>query len=390
MSGLTPTGFIAKTTEQIRADVVAEILANVDPLADLSEREPMGQMVAIEASADAELWEVQASTYDGFDPDSAEGDQLDKVCALNGITRLPEKKSYVLQTCTLTAGTYGIGALQVKATGSDTVWKNVASVTSPGGAVTGIRFEPVDAGPIAANAATLTVIAVPVSGFSATTNPLDAELGRYVETDPELRIRRLEELADQGASSLPAIRAKILKVAGVVACRVRENTTMATVNGLPAKSFEVIIWDGVGLDADNDAIAAAIWGDKPSGMQAFGATTVNVTDDDGDAHAIGFTRATQKDIYLAYTLVVDAALYPVDGDDQVKAAAVAAGELYSRKPGDDVTALRLKYAPFAVLGVLDVNIFYLDFTASPVVSANLAIAIDEMAVFDTSRVTVTT
>jgi len=389
VSGLTPTGFVPKTTEDVRGENVAQILADVDATLDLSDAEPMGQVVGIEAGSDAELWELVTAIYDGLDPDNAEGDQLDAVGALRGIPRKGEAKSFVLVDCTLAVGTYAIGALKVNATGSDVVWSNVAQVTSPGGVVTGVRFEPPTPGPIAANAGTLTVITTPVSGFTVATNPLDAEPGRLVEIDPAYRLRQAQEIADQGASSLPAIRAKLLKVPGVQSVRLRENTTLATVDGLPGKSFECIIWDGVAMSADNAAIVAAIWGDKPSGMKAYGATSVNVTDEDGDVHAIGFTRAVQKTVFLAYTITVDPELYPSDGDDQVKAAAVAAGELYAQKPGDDVIALRLKYAPFAVAGVLDVTLFTLDFVASPAPSVNLPTAIDEMATFDTSRVAVT-
>jgi len=112
VSGLTPTGFVPKTTEDVRGENVAQILADVDATLDLSDAEPMGQVVGIEAGSDAELWELVTAIYDGLDPDNAEGDQLDAVGALRGIPRKGEAKSFVLVDCTLAVGTYAIGALK--------------------------------------------------------------------------------------------------------------------------------------------------------------------------------------------------------------------------------------------------------------------------------------
>ena len=51
-----------------------------------------------------------------------------------------------------------------------------------------------------------------------------------------------------------------------------------------------------------------------------------VTDSQGFAQTIKFSRPTTVDIYVEVDLTVDSNLYPANGDDQVEAAIVAYGD----------------------------------------------------------------
>ena len=84
---------------------------------------------------------------------------------------------------------------------------------------------------------------------------------------------------------------------------------------------------------------------------------------------------------------MDSSIYPVDGDDQVKAAAVAKG-ITALGLGDDVIALVFRAAALTVTGVIDVTAFTLGYTISPVGTSNLSVASREIAVVDTSRIVV--
>jgi hypothetical protein len=84
---------------------------------------------------------------------------------------------------------------------------------------------------------------------------------------------------------------------------IEQNTTGLTMvisYGLPGKSFEIIVQGG-----DDTAIANAILGAKPAGMQSYGSTVITVFDDNGNSYNIGFSRPTAIPIYTTLVLVTD-------------------------------------------------------------------------------------
>jgi hypothetical protein len=237
------------------------------------------------------------------------------------------------------------------------------------------------------------------------TNPLDAELGEVAETDPELRRRREEELRSQGSTSIEAIVADVEEVEGVVQAVGFENTSDATdSDGLPPHSFEAVVWDGIGADASDDLIAQAIFDAKPAGIAAASATLAEthtgtaVEPVSGDEFTITFSRAEGVELYFEYDLATNDD-YPVDGDAQVKAAG-AAFVNDRRRIGSDVIAAKL-YVPVlaawvesdgteheAIAGVEDVTEIRFGATVSPINTANVTIAARQIALADTSRISV--
>lgn len=233
-------------------------------------------------------------------------------------------------------------------------------------------------------------------GFSTTKvaglNQNDEEtLGQALEADVDFRLRREQLLSAQGDATLEAILAEVLRVSGVLEARVFENDTDTTnADNMPPHSIEVVV-DAPGV-ADVD-IAQAIFDSKAAGIQAYGTSiSETITDSQGIGHTIDATRVTEIDIYIDITVTtntdpVEGPVYPADGDDQVKAALVAAGATLGI--GDDVIAERIKCAAFSVDGVIDIPTFYIDTSASPTVSDNITIDDREKSDFDTSRITVT-
>lgn len=88
-----------------------------------------------------------------------------------------------------------------------------------------ISFLAEDAGPIACPPDSLTEILTPVAGWDSIINPDEGVLGRFVETDAELRLRRLKSLRLLGRGTVEAIRAQLLAV-GATSALVFENRTM--------------------------------------------------------------------------------------------------------------------------------------------------------------------
>lgn len=96
---------------------------------------------------------------------------------------------------------------------------NITNRSSP------ITFYSENYGPIPCPINSLTQIVTPVGGWSSITNREAGTLGRFVETDAELRLRRLNSLRLLGRGTVEAIRAQLL-AAGATSALVFENVTM--------------------------------------------------------------------------------------------------------------------------------------------------------------------
>jgi uncharacterized phage protein gp47/JayE len=389
MSGVDATGFTPKSLEEILEDIESEQLANIAADLDISPDQPIGQINGIFAKKLAELWEALATCYGGFNRGAAEGVLLDAIGLLTGTPRLDATKSQVNATVNLNASTtLPVGSIANVTDQPTNRWLLRTAVTSTTAGNYAAIFDAEVTGPQVANSGTLEQITVPVIGWNSVTNAEDADLGTNIESDAAYRIRQQEELSAPGACTVDAIRADVLQVDGVIECKVFENTSLVTDgDGLPGKSFEVVLYDGSVPDADDDEVAQAIWDSKPSGIEAYGSSSGTAVDSEGVEHTVEFSRATGVNVYLFYTLDVDPLKYPVDGDDQVEAAAIAKGAT-ALGMGDDVIALVFRAQALSVAGVNDVTAFTLGTAPSPVGTANLSITSRQIALLDTSRISV--
>ncbi len=407
--GVSPQGFIAKPVTQIVADIENYQLANVDPALDTSPDGPIGQLNGAFSNELAEAWEDLAVLANVVNRSAVEGALLDNVGSLAGCLRQTVKPSFVYCNCTLLeanapylAGTLICNDPAIPATH----WTNAYDVPVTADGIISVLFLSVDDGPIEAEAGTLTQITAAVTGWSAVTNPLDAQPGQLEELDPDYRLRQEEELAGAGSCTIDAIRSTVLQVPGVVNCTVLENTTLLgpDANGLPPKSFEAIVYDGIIPAAENAEIGQAVWDSKPAGIQAYGTTSVQVVDSQQNSQTAYFTRPTQRNVYLAYTVtltstaslsVVAAAIKAaVSQLNSVPTQASYGGQSfgidngYQITPGTPVIALILRSMALNIPGVIDVPMMALDFTASPTNLYNLGVTPYQIAVLDSSRITV--
>lgn len=242
------------------------------------------------------------------------------------------------------------------------------------------------AGPIIANTGSLTEIETPESGIDSITNIEDAQIGRSLETDPDLKIRRILLLKRSGTATVEGIRNNVLNVQDVIQALLIENTLdVPDIQGRPPKSFEVFV-----LGGDEDEIAQSIFEARPAGIETVGTITRNITDSQGIGQIIKFSRPTEVEIYIIVNItpnltLIEGPLYPIDGDVQVKTAILNFIEGLSI--GQDVVLNQL-YTPInSVPGVIGIEIL-IGTSPSPTQSNNLNIENTEIAVFDSSRITV--
>jgi len=103
------------------------------------------------------------------------------------------------------------------------------------------------------------------------------------------------------------------------------NDTNATdANGIPAHSIAMVVDGG-----NNTRIAKAIFDKKAPGIGTYGSTTKNVTDGQGNTHAIHFTKAEG----VMITFVVWARLLPGGNQAAVEAVIKEAIPAYVEKLG---------------------------------------------------------
>lgn len=251
-----------------------------------------------------------------------------------------------------------------------------------------VLFEAVSTGPRPAIVGALTDIKTPVTNLMSIYNYLEGSIGRAIETDTALRIRRDTSVRAVGSATAESIKARILQeVEGVSAVYVYENDTSATVDGRPPHSFETVVIGG-----DQQEIAEKIWEVKPAGISTCGSTAVLVADSEGLMHQISFSRSTTSYIWVQVDIsLFGEEVFPANGSALISQAVV---DLFASPiPGKDLIIQRLFAAIYSVPGI-DVATIRWAKTSTltpPVVyvTTNLVLAVAELPEFSTSRITVT-
>lgn len=250
--------------------------------------------------------------------------------------------------------------------------------TTPGVPQASVSMTAEEFGPIPAFKNTLTNIVTPVTGLNSAKNLADAVVGRNVETDAELRLRREQELQKAGAGTVEAIRAKLLEVEGVTQAIVFENDTMILdIDGRPAKSFESFVQGGVDQD-----IADAIWLAKGAGIQTVGTETETVVDSMGLNRTIKFSRPTVVNIFISIEVTKD---FSAPSNLATLVREALASYVNGLQIGQDVVVYPSLICQLdGIPGIVDVRIG-INTTGSPPLTGsddNIAIGVAEVAKVD--------
>jgi uncharacterized phage protein gp47/JayE len=477
MAGLTSTGLVIKTYDEMISEIKDGLKANLGANLNVADDSVIMQILKPQALQMSEIWDALQAIYNAYDPDTASDEALSRSANIIGVSRLQATKSVVEVFITGDYNTiiaanslvevdgtgdrfFNADSLQLDGTGIQsltiefttvanstlytvTIDGTPVSYTSDGSAtaaeiaaginaaingsslgvsssvITGNKvqivadlttvdhsyslsagitprkvtkratFQSENSGAIRAPANTLNKIITPASGWDSVYNPLDAELGRELETDTELRIRRRASLSLAGASTVPAIRSALLSLDNVQAVVVKENDTNSyDLAGRPPKSFECILLGGA--DAD---IAKTIWEDKPIGIETFGSTTYTHLDEQGFPRDIKFSRPTEIYVHVKveYSLY-DEEIFPSGGETQIAATVLATGQALSI--GNDVISKRFIGPIYsAVQGIENLTV-KLATSATPsgppgtFAEGTLTIGDTELPSFDSGRITV--
>lgn len=381
--GVTNKGFLAKTTAVTKQEIESDLKASLGENINLLPESVLGQIVGIFSERENKLWELAEDIYNSQYPNSSEGVSLENVCALTGITKKGATKSQVKgQLLFGDTGTIVLKGTVISVEGNPNARFITDTDSEPfiEGEETTVDLTAESTGPIQAPAGTLTVIETPISGLTSTENPEDAILGRNIETDSELRLRREESLQIAAASTVEAIRAKLLELDNVEQVLVIENDTMETVTDRPPKSFETIVKGG-----DEIEIAKSLFEAKPAGIETYGQIVEQVTDTQGFNYEIKFSRPTVIPIYLILDLTTTSS-YPVNGDDFVLESILDFS--MDLQIGEDVIVYpQLIGVLDKIPGITNINV-KIGIEPDPTGDENILINPDAIAEFDSGRITI--
>lgn len=386
MPGLTDQGFVARTQPELAA-LIEQRLSEDDVVGSYNFRAgPIQQLIGVLSELVAEIWEACEETY-ASQYDGAGGISLDRVSALTGTTRRAATRSTVTGNVTLDPGALlpagsiasvdGVPDAQFRTTvAQENTTASLASFP--------VLMESVATGPVAAPSGTLTVIVGAVSGWVGVTNGADADLGRVVADDPELRSTRRRELTGAGAANVDAITAALSRITGVISVRTYQNTTSATVGSRPPKSVEAVVWDGVATAADDDELAQGVWDEVAAGIEPYGTSSGTAVDAAGAERTVAFSRASQLRTYVDATLVLSTGTLLASVEDEIVAAIVERGAEYA--VGETVYASQLSCVLQGLAFVEAVASLTVGSSPSPT-GSSLAVAESEIATIATADVT---
>lgn len=475
--GIGVTGFYSKPLSVIDDEIdegLRGILgesAGTDADGKIPTQSFAGQLKALLVDGFAAHWDRDQAIIANLDPSKAGGVFQDIICSLTGTERNRQRQSVATGTCIGDPGTSlpagrvatveGTGSRFATATGvaiaSGVAWSasgayligdlrhnvgrmyqciatGIAGASGPFGTSADITdnqvhwkhlgvgtglvhalFRAEQFGALGAATGALNAIATPVDGWRVVNNLVAGVAGRATEKDSALRVRRDQELAIAGKTTVDGIRADILNVnegstdpnhEPPTSCSVFFNDTDYTdANGLPPHSVEVLVYGGTTAD-----IAQAIWDSVGGGTATYGSRSDPVIDSEGNTQTVRWSRPTEIGIYVTATGRYDASVWPASSETVVaqymRSALLTAtadwppaldvrtsplNAAFMRGPAGATGGVALIPADEnadPVPGLLEVTPLYIG-TSGASGTSTIVIGRREIAVFDGARVTIT-
>ena len=381
----TPEGYMRKRLVDWQSDLVGIYRSIFGENYDLSSDTQDGQLIGAIAESLSSLDMTVEALTSITNPNSAEKNWLSILMALNGLTRLGSAFSTVALTFTGSNGTIIPAGTVVEETTNGKKFSTNQPAEILSGTAT-VDATATETGPIIALSGTITELVSQVSGIDSVTNLNDATIGRDIESDGDARIRRFRSVALASTSLTDSVKSAVANLENGINVKAYENKTNATnSDGIPAHSLAVVVVGG-----DDTEIAQTIL-QKMSLGGTFGSTTETVQDSQGNDVDISFSRPDDVEIYIEMD-VRKFSDYPGDGDDQIKANII---EYFENNPdtrlliGEDVIYSSL-FCPIMSVGGMSVTDLTIGTSASPTGKVDISIGFDEIANFDTSRITINT
>ena len=272
---------------------------------NLEQNSPDGQLLGIITNEIYDLQTLILHIYNSFDPDLAQGVELNKLLKLIAQTRRASTKSIVDITIVANANVT-LPADYTIIDENKNEWVINAETTLIAGTNI-VSFNAVNFGAIEASANTINDVVTVFPEIISVNNVLPAEVGRDEESDVLLRKRRNNLLSVNSNSTIAGIYSKLFLLDTVTDAVIYENATDTydALKDLNAHTLWCII-DGGSIDEITKIIAT----DKTIGTDLKGTVSNNYVEiflkADGTTraltHIVKFDRPTEIPLYIKLTV----------------------------------------------------------------------------------------
>ncbi|AVA33024.1 baseplate J/gp47 family protein [Cupriavidus metallidurans] len=280
-----PTGPVVPDESAILAGALTDINAAFGGKLNITNADgtpntktPQGQLASSLAAITGAKNDDMLEVVNGVDPDQSSGRFQDAIGRIYFIERNPAQPTALQIACGGLAGTpISVGAMI--ADQSQNVYLCTQAGTIPATGSITLGFACKTTGPTPVPGANQVSIYQAIPGWD-TVSVASGVVGNDVESRADFEYRRRQSVAQNASGSVPAVRGRVLNVAGVLDAYVTDNPlpTPVTVGGftLGPNSLYVGVYGGAAQD-----IGDAIWTKKSPGCNYNGNTTVTVYDTDG-------------------------------------------------------------------------------------------------------------
>lgn len=404
MAGVTSAGFEAKRLADVESDAAEQLRTIVDPASgeslqpEFGSEDPAMQVVHVPLEGVGLAWQAAQLVYQQFDPKAATGPSQSNLVQLNGITRQDASASVApVQLVGTPSITIPSGQL-ISDVNNVNQWSTTTDIELDGTGVGTGKASCLVLGPVAAISGSLINIVTPYPGWTGVTNTADADLGRNVETDTELRQRRDRSTMAPAASPVESVYANLANLTGVTYARVRQNNTLVVdSNGIPGKSVAAVVVGGNDLD-----IAYTLLARTGISSAWFGNTSQVLFDAQDEPYTVSWTRPTPLPVYVELELeIVNPNVFPADGLQQIKdairayaqggAPALGIDDGFSTSgfpPGATVILSRL-YTPINFIPGHRVVSLFIGTSANPTGTADIPTPWDQVPLFLDGNIDIT-
>jgi len=312
-------GLVTQTISEIQADLTQKYKNIYGENINIEQNSSDGQLINIEALQKKDILDLITQFYNNLDPDYVIGLPQQTLYKLNGLTIKKYTYSYTYVNVTVTeAATLqgldenienadGTGYTVSDVNGNRWILAETQNLTDAGTYL--LNFRAAELGSITALPNTITIKETVIKGVSSVNNPANNYItGQTGETSAQFRQRRHQSMAAPSQGFKDSIQSQMLELTNVNQCKVYENKTNVTANGIPPHTVWVITEGGTSAE-----IGQVIYANVPPGIPMKGDISVQVIRPSGDFETVYYDTASAVPLYVR-AAVKNLSQYPLDTD----------------------------------------------------------------------------